>query len=363
MDNQAAESLEFLEDAKKAVSQLEEAKALKQKLSQNEIRLKKQLSAEEKAVVDTIAATTKKRKDEVSVGFDKEISSAQENLRKLKNQKEQAKKKGKKERIQSETADLREERRAVKDELNILLKKNHVPKMCRSRFFFLLFMPASVWDYLVLGALIVFAFFLLPYFIFTIIPSENPLVLSIIHFTLFVIIGGIYGIVNEHVKYKYINILQQVAVMRRQLAHNEKEEKLIVSSINKDPNEEHYNLDDFNYDIAKTEAQIEEISARKQEALQTFEVATRHVIEDEIKEGSREKIEKLNSDIEKNRQELADAKESVSRLSIEVVDKYAGRIGKENLQLDTLEQIAKQIRSGSAVSITDAISLYRNSKL
>ena len=300
MDNQAAESLAFLEDAKNAVSQLEEAKLLKQKLSQTELRLKKQLAAEEKAVVDEIAATTKKRKDEISAGFDKEISSAQENLRKLKNQKEQAKKKGKKERIQSETADLREESRAVKEEMNTLLKKNHVPRMCQSRFFYLIFMPERVWDYLVWGSLAIFALFLLPYFIFTLVPSENPLVLSGIHFVAFLIFGGTYEIINEKVKYKYIDILHQAVEMRKKLSENDKSIKGIAASINKDPNEEHYNLDDYNYDIAKTEAQIEEISNKKQEALQTFEVATKHVIEDEIKEGSREKIERLNDDIERN---------------------------------------------------------------
>lgn len=362
MDNQAAESLAFLEDAKRAVSELEEAKALRQKLSQTEIRLKKQLSAEEKAVVDEIAATTKKRKEEVSSSFDKEITSAQEDLKKLKSQKEQAKKKGKRERIQTETAELREEGRSLKEELNTLLKKNHVPRMCRSRWFYLFFMPECVWDYILLGALMVFFFFILPYFTFTLLPYDEPLLLSALHFVFFLIFGGIYVLINENVKYKYIDVLRQAVSIRRSLVENKKKMDIIVSAINKDPNEEHYDLDDFNYSIAKTEAQIEEISGKKQEALQTFEVATKHVIEDEIQEGSREKIEGLKNDIDENRIELEDAKERVSALNIEVTDKYAGRIGKENMQVDTLEQIAKQIRSGSAVSITDAISLYRNSR-
>jgi L-lysine 2,3-aminomutase len=87
------------------------------------------------------------------------------------------------------------------------------------------------------------------------------------------------------------------------------------------------------------------------------------VIEDEIREGSRQKIEKLKGQIEENNQELAAVKEQVSALNIEVTDRYAGRLGKENLQSDVLEQIAKQIRNGSAATITDAVNAVRNNKL
>lgn len=362
MDNQTAEALAFVDDAKRAVDQLEAAKTRKQSLSQTEMRLKKQLSAEEKAVADEIAATIRKRKDEVSAGYDQEISGAQEHLKKLKNQKEQAKKAGKKERIQEETAGIREEDRALTEELRTLLRKNRVPKLCRRRWFFLLFMPKGIWERIVDGALALLVLFILPYLVFCALPAENPLVLSGLHFMFFLVFGGVYMLINERVKYKYIEILRQAVDIRRRLDQNEKKIRLIISSVNRDPNEEHYDLADYNYNIAKAEAQIEEIGNKKQEALQTFEAVTRHVIEDEIEEGSRQKLERLKADIETNRQELSEAKERVSALSIEVTDKYAGRLGKENLQSDSLEQIAKQLQNGSAATITDAVNNFRNSR-
>lgn len=362
MDNQSAEALAFLDDAKQAVSQLEMAKAQKQSLSQTELRLRKQLSAEEKAVADEIAATTRRRKEEISASYDQEISGAQENLRKLKSQKEQAKNAGKKERIQSETAEAREENRKLREEQKMLLKKNRVPRLCRARWFFLLFMPKGIWERLVDGMLTVFFLFILPYLFFCVLPTENPIVLSGMHFIFFLIFGGMYLLINERVKYKYIDVLRQAVEMRQKIEENEKRIRLITSSINKDPNEEHYDLADYNYNIAKAEAQIEEIGKRKQEALQTFEAVTRHVIGDEIEEGSRQKIEKLKAEVEANQQKLSEAKEQVSALSIEVADKYEGRLGKENLQSDSLEQIAKQIRNGYAVTITDAVNNFRSSR-
>lgn len=362
MENQTAEALAFLERAKQAVAQLEAAKAKKQSLSQTELRLKKQLSAEEKAVADEVAATTRRRREEICAGYDREISGAQETLKKLKSKKEQAKKAGKKERIQAETAQAREENRALKEEYQAVLKKNHVPKLCRGRWFFLLFMPKGVWERIVDGALMVLVLFILPYLVFWALPTENPIVLSALHFVFFLIFGGAYMLISEHVKYKYIDAWRQAAGMRRKMARNEKNIRLTISEINKDANEEHYDLADYNYNIAKAEAQIEEIGAKKQEAMQTFEAVTRRVIQDEIEEGSRQKIEKLKADIEVNRQELSEAKERVSALGIEVVDKYAGRLGKENLQTDSLEQIEKQLQSGAAVTITDAVNNFRSNR-
>ncbi len=362
MDGQAAEALAFLDEAKQAVSQLEEAKARKQSLSQMELRLKKQLSSEEKAVSDQIAGTIRKRKEEVSSSYDKEISEAQEQLRKLKSRKERAKRAGKKERIQEETAQIREESRALREEFKTLLKKNRVPGFCRKSWFFTVFMPRGIWQRIVNGSLALLVLFILPYLIFSWLPTGNPIILSGLHLVFFMVFGGAYLFLNEHVKYKYIDALRRAADMRRMLEQNERKMRLIASSVKRDPNEEHYDLGDFNYSIAKTEAQIEEIGNKKQEALQTFEAVTRHVIEDEIREGSRQKIERLKAEIEKNNQELLEASNQVSTLSIQVTDKYAGRLGKENLQADILEQISKQLQSGSAQTVTDAVNNYRSSR-
>ncbi len=363
MEAQSVEDiLAFLEDAKQTVSRLEEARQKKNDLSQMEMRLKKQLASEEKAVTDQIVGTIKKRKEEVSAGYDKEISEAQELLKKIKNHKERAKKAGKKERIQEETADIREQNRAIKEELKTLLKKNRVPAFCRSKWFYLFFMPRGIWQRALDAILLLVLLFVAPYLIFIYLPTDNPLALSGLHFLFFAVFGGAYLFLSEHVKYKYIDILRQAVELRRRYGQNEKRARLIISNVNRDPNEEHYDLGDYNYRIAKAEAQIEEVGNKKQEALQTFEAVTRRVIEDEIREGSRLKIEKLKEDVENNHRMLLEITEEVSALSIELTDKYAGRIGKENLQADILEGIAKQIKSGSAQTITDAIHNYWSSK-
>jgi hypothetical protein len=356
MEDQTAQALTFVEEAKEAVLQLEAAKAQNQSLSQRELRLKKQLAAEEQALADETASTIRKRREELSAGFDREISAAQEELRKLKNQKEQAKNAGKKERIQTETASKREDNSRLKDELKTLLKKNRVPKLCRRRWFFVLFMPKGLWEHVVDLMLALLTLLLLPYLVFGLLPTQEPLVLSLLHGACTVIFGGGYLFLNNHVKYSHLQTLEKACELRRRIEQNDRQIRLVATSIRKDAGEEHYDLADYNYNIAKAEAQIEEIGSKKQEALQTFEAVTSRVIADELAEGSKKKMDKLQKQIEENHQELTSVKEQVSALSIQVTDRYAGRLGKEHLQTETLEQIAKQLRSGNASTITDALS-------
>lgn len=363
MESSMEEALVFLENAGRDVAALDAAKARRQSLSQSRLRISKQLSSEEKAVTDEITATTRKRKEEVSGSYDKEMSQAQDRLKKLRIKKEQARNAGIKERIGNETAALREENRSLKEELRTLFKKGRVPRMCRRRWFFLIFMPKGLWDRIMLLAIMLLLLFVCPYLLFMWLSTENPIILSGLHFLFFAVFAGSYLFVSEQVKYKHIDTLRQAARLRQQIEQNEKKIRVIAAGIKKDSSEEYYNLEDYNYDIAKAETEVEEIGKKKQEALQTFEAVTRKVIEDEIREGSQKRIDDLKANLEKTERELADAEEEVRTMGIHVTDEYAGLLGKENLQKENLDAIRRLLENKEASSITEAVSVYRNNKL
>jgi hypothetical protein len=72
----------------------------------------------------------------------------------------------------------------------------------------------------------------------------------------------LYLFLLEHVKYKHPDVWKEAAKLRRSIRQNEKKIRQTTASINKDPGEEHYDLSDYNYNIAKAETQIEEIGSR-----------------------------------------------------------------------------------------------------
>ena len=101
------ECLAFLNGARDALDELSLLAEQEERLSQEEERLEKSLETERKLMADTIQQTVKKRRDEIGTAYEKEISRAQEQLKRVRGKREKAKNEGIKERIANETAAFR----------------------------------------------------------------------------------------------------------------------------------------------------------------------------------------------------------------------------------------------------------------
>ena len=86
------ECLAFLNGARDALDELSLLAEQEEQLSQEEERLEKSLEEEKKRMADTIQQTVKQRRDEIGAAYEKEISKAQEQLRKVRSRREKAKK-------------------------------------------------------------------------------------------------------------------------------------------------------------------------------------------------------------------------------------------------------------------------------
>lgn len=356
-------NINFLEEAKLALAALDEATNRRQTLSTNEKRLEKLIASEEKTVADEIAQTVKKRKEEVGADYDRQISSVQERLRKLKQKKEKAKTAGMKERIKEETVDLSDQITELTNHYRTLFSQNRVPRICRGDLFFVFFMTHGIVQWLVVFLTAALLLFALPYGIYTVFDMQKPYMLSLLHFIFFAVIMGIYQWINAKIKYRYYDVLKQGLNIKNQIRFHRKKIRIITSSIRRDEDEERYDLGAFNYDIAKTEAEIEEIAAKKQEALSTFEAVTRRVIRDELLETNRERIQQLKAEKTANAEALAQAEELVKNRSIQVTNNYGGLLPKECLNGASIDRLIDMLKRGEATSISEAVSLYRSKKV
>ncbi|MCR5744068.1 MAG: hypothetical protein K6F92_10180 [Lachnospiraceae bacterium] len=363
MEAAVEEAIVFLNKAKTDVSDLEQTRSEAQTLNSDRIRIQKQLSQEEKAVNDAVSATVKKRRDEISTSYDSEIGKAQDKLRKHKNKKEKAKTEGKKERIEYETTELREESRQLKNEFASILKKNRVPGMCKHRWFYTFFMPVGFGEHLLVALVDILLVILLPFAICMIMGVENNLILTSLHAVFFIAVMGPCAYIYQKVVYKHYEVLKRAATLLRHQERNAADIKKIARAINSDEGEEYYDLEDFNYDIAKAEAMVEEISKKKDDALEQFDTVTARVIEDEIREGSRKKISDLKRELAKVSSECAEMDEVIREMTVKLTDRYAGMIGKENLSVDSINGVIKVLKNGEAVTITEAVSIYTTNKL
>src|SRR5699024_1628402 len=119
-----------------------------------------------KAMTDQITQTARKRRDEISSGYDKEIAKGQEKLRKARLSREKAKSKGVKERIADETSELREQNRKLKLQMKTSFQQNQVPFYCNSTLYYALYLPRGLQEIIILLAAVLVCFLVVPCLIY-----------------------------------------------------------------------------------------------------------------------------------------------------------------------------------------------------
>ena len=106
------------------------------------------VESEKKAMQDKIALTIKERTEEINKTYDKEIAAGNAKLKKSKSDREKVKNQGIKERIIEETSELRSTNRNLKNNLSELFKKNKVPAICKTRFYYSLYLSYYYYSFL-----------------------------------------------------------------------------------------------------------------------------------------------------------------------------------------------------------------------
>lgn len=144
------ECLVFLKEAKDALEELQRLDGQEQKLVQEERQLEKNLEAERRQMADAVLQTVKKRREEVSAAYEKEIRKVKEQLKKMRSKREKAKGKGVRGRIEDETAIFWEQIRDLKLQRKNQIKREHLPGMFHSSLYYSLYFPHYLKEYLML---------------------------------------------------------------------------------------------------------------------------------------------------------------------------------------------------------------------
>ena len=137
----------------------------------------------------------------------------------------------------------------------------------------------------------------------------------------------------------------------------------MLTRLYRDVSEDSYNLDSYNYEIARLEAEIEDVAKRKQENLNTFEAATKKVIADEIMENNKDRILKIQDGYQKLHLQLIDADKQLRAQTMQITANYEPYLGRDFLDSGRVDSLIELVDSGKASTITEAITVYRESKI
>ena len=351
--------VKFLTEARIAVDSLNCDQNTRDQMAAEEKRLERELEAAKKAMNDQISQTTRRRRDEICAGYDKEIAKGQEKLRKARLAREKAKNKGMKERIADETSELREQNRKLRLQMRTVFQQNQVPFYCNSTLYYALFSPRGVKEILILLAALLICFLALPCLVYFLIPERKSWYLAAVYFVDVMVFGGFYVTISNRTKLRYQAILKQGRAIRNTLGANNQKIRVITRSIEKDGSEDLYNLERYDDEISCVENELAQVAGRKKEALNAFETVTKMIISDEISSHHMGKIQELGQNMAETQLALRELDARIREENIHITDTYGPYLGKEFLRPERLNELSKLIQDGSATNLTEAIALYK----
>ncbi|MEY8337613.1 hypothetical protein AALB16_06215 [Lachnospiraceae bacterium 62-35] len=349
----------FLTEARERLEELEILKDREKRLRADEQRLERALETEKRSVNDNISATIKKRREEISFNYDKEISRGQDKLKKAKAKREKAKSQGIKERIAEETAELHKENRELKLQMKTIFQKNRVPAICNSNLYYALFFPRWFSDIMKLLLAVIICFLVIPYGVYLALPEKKIWLMIVSCFLCVVIFGGLYIWISNRTKLLHMEVLRTGRTFRDQIHSNRKKIKVITSSIKKDRNESLYNLEKYDDEIARVEQELQETANKKREALNTFEQVTKVIISDEIANNARPKLDRLREDYQKAASDIQELEIQIKDENLYITDHYSSYLGNEFLNPLKLGELTEIIRSGRASNLSEAMEVAR----
>ncbi|MDD5828882.1 MAG: hypothetical protein PUD10_06945 [Lachnospira sp.] len=344
------------------LSDINEHNAKKDRLDKLESSIKemnKELDNSKKSMNDEISSRIKESTDAISAGYDKSISSNKEKLKELQAERDKAKLAGIKERIEAETASLRNENEDLQQQINEAFIQENISKFYNSRLFFALFSSKQAADVLIYILINIVLFAAIPvalYFI-PVIPYWSLLIYY------FIVSVGMITFCKIIYKKKFIpnaDIINAAQDTYIRIGVNRNKIKKIKNGIKKDKNEEMYGLEVFDTKINEIHDDCDRIENEKKAALDEFDKTAREDIISEIEGRFSDKIKNIEDELSKKNEEYQNLDDLVKKQRIYISSNYEAYLGKEFTNTEKLTELVSIMKSGAADTIGQAVAAYKN---
>jgi ribosome-associated translation inhibitor RaiA len=322
--------------------------------------LEKGIAEMELSIREEIQKTTKRRRQEIEAAFDEQEDKLQTRIKRIREKRERSKNAKVSQRIDAETASLRQENAQLRLEAKTLFKQKHIPAFCNTKLYYSLYSPSCFTDILVILAALILILLAIPCGIYFLLLPDGPLPYLILTYVLTVVFfGGLYLLIGNRTKEKHTTEIQQVKGLRGQIRVNKRKIAVIKRNIRRDRDESTYGLQDFDTELAKLEQERKEVASQKKEALTTFDQSTTLIIASEIEANYNNKLAAKREEYEKARAASAKAEEKIKALTIKLASEYEPFLGKEFMTLKQVDSLINIIQAGNASNISEAIAYFK----
>lgn len=368
MDNIFNQNVDFLIQAREEVVACNQMEQKQKQLQEREDKMQKAIAQEEKSIHDEINTTIKKRKAEIENTYDAQLDAGRKKLKKAQEQKNKEKSERVGQRVDEETADVKENSRQLKTEMRTLFKKNHVPAFCQTGFYYALFMPKGIKEILILLLMIVIGLAGIPFGIYElfarVILVDKPIVqasyfMALVIALSLIVVLGIYFLIFNLTKVRHRDTIAEGRKIRNQMLANDKNIRAIKNAINKDKDESQYGLDAYDQKIQESQNEMDAIAEEKQAALTEFEQQTRNTIIDEINGRRQAKLDDMRQQAAAVEEERYDVEGKIKEAALAITNKYAKYLGKNICKEETLSDIINIMQTEQIDTISEGIAIYK----
>ena len=352
--------IDILNEIKTSITNVESMKQRISVLVEKQTQLEKDIAAKQKAMDSEIASTVSKRQSEIEKSFDSEIDNTRGRMKRVQNKKEKLKDTKVSERIDNETAHMREQIRGYKQDLKGVFSREHISRIFNNEYFFSVFMPNQVGDFCVIlfSIIIMLA---LPALIFIFLPENLRKIWMIIllYVAVIAICMAIFMLIYKHVKQKNSAALEEARSIREKISKTKKNIKKIERYIRKDKDESGYGLEKYQAELHELDGQINEIIDQKKQVLSDFENTAKVDLSNQIRVGYMDSINSMKAENEAAYDEQRELEKLVKTKTLEISQKYEAYVGKENLSVGMIDSLIEIINGGDALNIADALAFYK----
>lgn len=293
---------------------------------------------------------------EATAQEDKILTDENIKLKDVYQQREKAKNKGMRDRIEHETKDLTEANKEYRRAIKRGLKENGLPSFCDSNAFFIMYCSQTAVEWVIRLAVFFAMFIVLPSVILLI---ANPWWLwKLIWWVVIdVIMLAIYMTIYLISKDRDTGTLDEVREFRERIADNEKKIRKIRNDIKKDPDESAYNLGEFDEQIRSIETVIKVTTLKKDEKLKEFEEIKKQTIIDGLNTGRMPEINQRQQALEEKTGIYNELNQKLGQINQSVEEKYEKYLTKQIVNRQTIIGMLELIETNQAANIGQARNL------
>lgn len=353
--------LQFLDEAKNALTIWQESGAASDRLQAEATRLERTLTQERTALRTRVDQEIRRKRAELEKTYSKKEGKLASSRKKVSDDRSKAYQKRVKERAAAESADTRRQIQEARRNLKDLFQANGVPGFCRSSFFYAVFAPKSIGE--ILGCALFFLIFfgVLPCAVYYFLTPRTTLWLVLTFVIDVVLFGGLYIVIRRATVRKYKETIEDGRRHRDFIRASKKQVKKIEKGVRKESEESQYDLGEFDQKLDSLSKDQEAMAGERNRAFEEFDKKTRDEIASSILEGSRERLSQMERELAEAREELDREREKNASWSREMDEKYVPVIGEEFLSQSGLEELRAAVEGGAG-SLNEAIQRVREKK-